>query len=175
MMSRYEPAITVDALEAFGASHTIDPTRSEGPRTLAAVREMLGSDDIDVILEASGSARAVSMGLSALAIGGVAVLIGSVSPGGKVTLDPERIVRGLITVTGVHNYTPADLRGAVNYLRTRGEAWPFASVVGATMPLSRIDAAIERASTGDLLRVGVTPYEPQEPAGRVSNHDHADG
>jgi threonine dehydrogenase-like Zn-dependent dehydrogenase len=54
--------------------------------------------------------------VDALATGGTAVLAGSVSPAGTVNLDPERLVRGWNTVTGVHNYELRHLARAVDLL-----------------------------------------------------------
>lgn len=143
----------------FGAVATVDPLLpATSPAALAAVLSSLGLDDgLDVAIEASGSAPAVAQAVGCLDIGGVAVLVGSVHPVGRVPLDPEAMVRGLKTVRGVHNYTPHHLAAAVAYLEERHDAYPFAMLVGTTFPLSDLDAAIAEAATGGHVRVGIIP------------------
>ena len=95
--------------------------------------------------------------LDVIGVGGVAVLVGSVSPGSEVSLDPETIVRRLATVTGVHNYTAAQLERAVAFLDRAWQQLPFEELVGATHPLAELDLALEEAATGLHVRVGVAP------------------
>ncbi|MET9558007.1 zinc-binding dehydrogenase [Streptomyces sp. NPDC006645] len=111
----------------------------------------------DVALEFSGQPAAVRMCLDSLAVGGVAVLVGSVSPGEPVPLDPERLVRGLHTVVGVHNYRPEDLLTAVRFLTEHHRTFPFADLVGTTYPLDRVDAAIEAARGAAAPRQALAP------------------
>ncbi len=63
-----------------------------------------------------------------------------------------------MTVTGVHNYTGAELAEAVAFLSGRGRAYPFADAVGSVRSLLDIDAAlVEAAAPGAPLRVGLVP------------------
>lgn len=139
---------------AFGAVAVIDPTQ-EGA-VPAALRDV-GADQVDVVVEASGSPHAVDLAVREVGVGGAVVLVGSVFPAGTVAIDPEQIVRRLITIRGVHNYDPTDLLGAAEFLRTRGDAYPFASLVGARFALADIDAAISEAARGSAVRVAVVP------------------
>ncbi|WP_309128346.1 alcohol dehydrogenase catalytic domain-containing protein [Microbacterium sp.] len=123
----------------FGAREEPDAVRPEGP---------------DVVIEASG--HAVPAALSEVATGGVVVLVGSVFPADPVPLDAESIVRRVVTVAGVHNYTGSELADAVGFLAGRGRAYPFADAVGVVRPLSELDAALaEAAAPAAPLRVGV--------------------
>lgn len=172
-----DPARRALALR-FGADETADP--ASGPAGLRAALvaagraagrgsgrsfgtgtgKASGSVDVgeaDVVIEASGSWRAVASGLDLVATGGVVVLVGSVSPSESVALDPERIVRGLITIRGVHNYTAPDLTAAVAFVTARSDEYPFAALVGATVSLARLDEGIALAGPGGPVRVAVTP------------------
>ena len=112
--------------------------------------------DPDVVIEASG--HAVPEALAGVGTGGTVVLVGSVFPADPVPVDAESIVRRLVTVTGVHNYTGAELADAVGFLAGRGRAYPFADAVGEVRQLAAIDEAITAASApGAPLRIGLVP------------------
>jgi putative phosphonate catabolism associated alcohol dehydrogenase len=128
---------------AFGADRVTEPGAPVGP--------------VDVAVELSGAASAVSACLDALDIGGTLVLAGSVSPGPSVPLDPERIVRRLQTVVGVHNYRPIDLEDAVAFLVRHHTEHPFAELVTGRWRLDELDRALAAAARGGAPRQGVVP------------------
>ncbi|KDA06998.1 alcohol dehydrogenase [Microbacterium sp. CH12i] len=142
-----------------GAEVTIvDPSAAR--RTFAerfgATALMESAGPADLVIEASG--HAVAESIAAAGIGGTVVLVGSVFPADPVLLDAESLVRRLVTVTGVHNYTGRDLAAAVAFLAGRGRAFPFTDVVGAVHPLDDVDAALIAASApGAPLRVALNP------------------
>jgi len=116
----------------------------------------VAEEGYDLVIEASG--YAVAGALDAVDVGGAVVLLGSVFPADPVPLDAERIVRGLVTVAGVHNYTGAELHAAAGFMAGRGRAHPFADAVDAVHPLAAVDAAlVQAAAPGAPLRVGLTP------------------
>lgn len=119
------------ALRDAGAA-TIAVTDPSGDRRRVALAmgadTAHGTDErlppVDVAIEVSGAASAVTGAFATLALGGVLVLAGSVSPGPQVLLDPERVVRQWLTVRGVHNYEPRHLQQAIDLLvRTRSLDW----------------------------------------------------
>jgi len=110
----------------------------------------------EIVIEASG--HAVADALAGVATGGTVVLVGSVFPADPVPFDAESIVRRLVTVAGVHNYTGVDLVEAVAFLAGRGRAYPFADAVGEVRPLTGVDEALAAASgPGAPLRIGLVP------------------
>ncbi|MFF3490551.1 zinc-binding dehydrogenase [Streptomyces sp. NPDC002795] len=115
------------------------------------------SQEADVSLELSGHRAAVQACLDTLTTGGVAVLAGSVSPVDPVPLDPEWLVRGLLTVTGVHNYRAADLQTAVDFLAAHHTEYPFGELVVGAHPLEAIDDAIAAAAGALAPRQAVIP------------------
>ncbi|QEO14451.1 zinc-binding dehydrogenase [Agromyces intestinalis] len=138
---------------SFGAEWVLDPAAGHPGDQLRA----LGAIPPLVAIEASGAAASVRAAIESVDVSGVAVLVGSVSPGPAVEIDPERIVRNLITITGVHNYAPRHLQAAIDYLAGVGAAPPFEALVGATFPLADLDAALACAASGEHVRVGVDP------------------
>ena len=149
---------------AFGAAAVADPgAPCESPTGVANVLSALqlaGAAEPTIALELSGARPAVQSALDLIGIGGVVVLVGSVSPGEPVRIDPESIVRRLVTVRGVHNYAPADLQQAVTYLSGAWHRHPFSALVGPTFNLTKADAALALAATARHARVGLTPQPP---------------
>jgi len=125
----------------FGAASAIAPGDPVAP--------------VDVAMELSGHADAVELAVDALALGGVAVLVGAVSTSRPVTIDPERIVRGLHRIVGVHNYAPRHLAQAVAFLS--GTALPFADLVEPAVGLDRVGEAVTTAPSPGFLRRSIVP------------------
>ncbi|WP_189155191.1 alcohol dehydrogenase catalytic domain-containing protein [Lentzea pudingi] len=154
--------VTAVAMAAHADAHVIavdpDPDRrDQALRFGAAQVAAVAPDEVDVALELSGKPSAVQACLRSLAVGGTAVLAGSVSPGDPVALDPERVVRGLHSVVGVHNYRPVDLQTAVGFLAARHRTRPFAELVSGGFGLDEVDAAFAAARTARVMRTAVTP------------------
>lgn len=135
----------------FGADAVIDPVMGEP----AAIDARYGA--VDVVIEASGSPRAIATGIESAGIGAAIVLVGSVFPSDPVALAPERLVRRQLSISGVHNYSPLDLAGAVEFLERCWQRYPFEGLVGETYALAHIDAALVRAARRREVRVGVDP------------------
>lgn len=140
------------ALE-FGAVLALDPLAGKLGDALDSAKLAAPA----AAFEASGAPAAVKSAIAALGIGGIAVLVGSVSPGPEVGIDPEAIVRGLKSITGVHNYTADDLRTAVDFISAHWNTMPFADLVGPGYFLHELDKALEVAKTGADVRVGIRP------------------
>jgi len=146
-----------DAVLAFGASGVADPYADAGsPSGLAAVLAKVGgrAPAPTIALELSGNPAAVRSLLGAIDVGGVLVLVGSVSPGPELSIVPEQLVRRLLTIRGVHNYAPRHLEQAVAFLVQNWRSYPFAEQVGETFPLEAVDRAL---AVTTHPRVGVRP------------------
>lgn len=112
-------------------------------------------DSADVIFEVSGAAPAVEASIDQLSIGGELILVGSVSPSPRVSIDPERIVRQLLRIRGVHNYTPDSLSRAVAFLSETD--YPFGQLVDQSFPLEEINQAIAYAVESRACRIAIVP------------------
>jgi threonine dehydrogenase-like Zn-dependent dehydrogenase len=109
-----------------------------------------------VVLDVTGSSAAVAAALDLLALGGRLGLVGSVFPAPPIELDPEMVVRRMLTLRGVHNYTPDDLAVAVDFL-TRAEHELMRGLVARTFTLAELDLAVTYARTKHPPRVAVDP------------------
>ena len=74
----------------------------------------------DVVLELAGSVASVEMSLSLVRVGGVILLAGTVADCAPLSVDPQSIVRRMITLRGVHNYHPRNLQTAIAFLAEFG-------------------------------------------------------
>ena len=139
--------IAVEAAVRGGAAEVVavdrNQTRLGWARELGAVvPDSSGSGDeaepelFDVTLEFSGSGFGVTTCFDSLDIGGRAVLAGSVATSPAYTLDPEWLVRGWRTITGVHNYEPRHLEQAVKFLA--GSQIDWNTVVSAPIALEDV-------------------------------------
>ncbi|WP_405178795.1 zinc-binding dehydrogenase [Nocardia sp. NBC_01377] len=111
---------------------------------------------IDVAFDFSGAPTALTGALSRLDLGGTLVLAGSVSPGPTVAVDPEAVVRGWLTLTGVHNYEPRHLREAVEFLSGTVTRYPWESVVAAPVALDAAHEVLAPTAPG-VLRASIAP------------------
>lgn len=140
---------------SFGADATLS---SEAPATLrATVHGMTGGRGADVVLELTGSPDATESGLGLLRMGGHFLLAGATYPARPLSFTGEQIVRGMMRITGVYNYLPADLQQALRFLSDSVDRFPFASLVGRTFPLDEVQHAFEYAETERPPRVAVQP------------------
>lgn len=159
--------LAIAAVRADGASqvHAIDPSCARRELAVRAGADSVSapgdgaceqSDAVDVALEFSGAAAGVRTVLDALDVGGTAVLAGSVFPGPTVPLDPERLVRGRRTVTGMHNYEPQHLARAIALLASApGRELPWDQLLGDPLRLDEVAAAF--ATPTAHLRTLVAP------------------
>lgn len=135
----------------FGASHVARPDQLD-----ALGNDLTGSRGFDVVIECAGPSANFSSALHLVRLGGTIVLVGSTYPDVPVPIQVDQIVRRNLTIRGVHNYTPADLHQAVNFLADNHRALPFAEVVHPWIPLPEIGRAFALAAQARSMRVGVT-------------------
>jgi putative phosphonate catabolism associated alcohol dehydrogenase len=128
-----------------------------GDELTAGVHEITHGRGADVVLELAGTARSAQAGLSLVRTGGTLVLAGTVAPVGTIALDPEQVVRRMLTIRGVHNYHPRDLATALEFLSGLGRDFPWSSLVVAEYPLEQAEQAFATAHARPGVRVAVVP------------------
>lgn len=129
--------------EEFGATRTL-------PRLEAGLQA-------DVALDFSGAPAAIGAALDALDIAGRLVLVGSVSPGPRVPLDPERVVRRWLTIAGVHNYQPRHLATALAFLASTTPDRDWASLVAPPLGLADLAHLLNDDGPARHARASVVP------------------
>ncbi len=142
----------------FGVTHTVRMGDAEGDAQLAGLaRELTAGRGIDRAIELSGSRPAMQAAVPLLRIGGRYVLVGAVCPTDNIAINPEMVVRRMLTILGLHNYTPDDLLAAVRFLTEHHRTYPFEQLVQGSWPLSEADGAFQYAIEHHALRVAIRP------------------
>lgn len=111
----------------------------------------------DLVFELAGSETAVEQGLALIRTGGKIVLAGTVFPTPPVSVMPEKVVRGCLSVAGIHNYAPVDLQTALAFLTGPGSSLPFESLMGPQFGLEDIEEAFVFAQSHSGLRIAMAP------------------
>jgi len=138
----------------FGATHTV--AISENISTLSeTVRDVTNGRGVDVVFEMSGAPSAVEQSIDLLRIGGQLVLVGSVFPTCPARLLPEQIIRKLLRIDGLHNYTPMDLKAAIEFLNAASTRYPFESLVDTGFELDDVNDGIRSLMSSDSIRAAV--------------------
>lgn len=161
-----EAAVRGDATEVVAIDR--NQTRLEWTQELGAVipGSSASGDDaepelFDVTLEFSGSEFGLATCIEGLDIGGRAVLAGGVSTSPTYAVDPEWLVRGWRTVTGVHNYEPRRREQAVNFLTDSQIDWE--TVMSAPIALENAPAEAQAAPSSDAFLRAKVQLRNREP------------
>jgi threonine dehydrogenase-like Zn-dependent dehydrogenase len=127
-----------------------------GEPALASALPLLGPGGADVVIEVAGAPELLTEGIKLLRPGGHYLLAGMVHPDSALQLTGEAIIRGCITLQGIHNYAPRHLSAAVSFLQSH-RSLPWASLVSPPRPLRELDQAFALAATRQWARVAVAP------------------
>ena len=139
----------------FGTDHIIPATLNNG-FFKEKLQQYLNTVDVDVIFEMTGANQAIIQALDIATVGTEIILAGSVFPVNNVSFNPEQIVRKLIKIKGVHNYTPADLANAIDFVEKAVTKYPLNLLFEESVfDLESVDKALERAQSGVLHRVAI--------------------
>ena len=140
----------------FGATAALDSALPP-EQILASVKDVSEGRGADIGLELAGVPESMDLGISLLRPGGRFVMAGATFPGPPVRLSAEDIVRRMIRIEGVYNYSPEDLESALAFLSHAVNRHPFESLVGKSFHLSEVNAAMHFAETSRPPRVALIP------------------
>lgn len=135
----------------FGVDATIDARLPE--EEIAAL--LRGINGVDILVETSGVPSAMEKGIDLLNIGGISVWVGAVYSQGTLNLNAEKVVRNILTIKGLHNYTPEDLATAVKFVEKNWHRYPFEKLVTSEFSLQELNQAFLAASGRGHYRIGV--------------------
>lgn len=150
-----DPARRKQAL-LFGATAAVD-SQLRQKELLARVQELTAGRGADIGLELAGHPESIESGIGLLRAGGRLVLAGATFPSRPAQLSGEQLVRRMLRLIGVYNYSPGDLETALSFLTGAVGRYPFETLVGKTFPLSEVNAAMHYAETKRPPRVALVP------------------
>lgn len=139
--------------QQFGADDIFNLT--EDTDLLKQQLQQLTRKGPDVAIDMSGSPVAMELGLDTLAIGGIAVWIGAVFNTRTIAVNPEQIIRRLLTIRGLHNYNYADFSYALDFMERNWQRYPFQQAVEKEFSLPQTQQAFDYAVEHKPLRVGI--------------------
>ena len=84
-------------------------------------------------------------------------MAGATFPSRPVQLSGEQLVRRMIQIVGVYNYSPEDLERALAFLSKAVDRYPFQELVGRSFPLREVNAALQYAEIARPPRVALIP------------------
>ncbi|WP_158859807.1 zinc-binding dehydrogenase [Lunatibacter salilacus] len=113
------------------------------------------TNGVDVVFDMSGSPEAMESGMELLGIGGKAIWVGAVFGTRKVQVNPENLIRKLITIRGLHNYNFEDFVSGLNFIKRNWKRFPFESAVEKEFDLEDAEKAFDYALRNKPLRVGI--------------------
>ena len=145
----------LDLAGKFGADVCIDVKDSVCKEVASQIRDQTDGYGVDVAFEICGLREAVGLAVESLRIGGRYLVAGLVTPGSDLGIDGNQLTRKYLTIKGIHNYNPKHLGMALRFLEKNSRKFPYDELVARVLPLSQINGAIELASTGRHIRIGV--------------------
>ena len=138
----------------FGSTHEFD-SGMEKQELADSIRTITGGRGADIALDFAGVTSAVQSAIENIRTGGCVLLAGSVFPTGEISLDPETVVRKMLTIRGLHNYQPRDLEIALEFLNRTSDRFPFADLVSRSFSLEDVEDAFEFAADNRPIRVAI--------------------
>jgi threonine dehydrogenase-like Zn-dependent dehydrogenase len=132
----------LEAAKKFGADVVINAKEVDEDELIKEVKELTGGFGPDLVIECTGLAETVSLGVKMLRIGGRLASVGCLYPGHKVVIEAADIVLRILTITGLHNYEPKHLGWALDYVYATRSKYPWKEMIGPFFPLT-VDGVTE--------------------------------
>ena len=143
--------------KTFGAAHVISmqdyPTEAD---RIKAVQDLTDGRGADVGMEVTGVPAAFNEGVRGLVRrGGRYLVMGNLSPGFTIDMDPGLLTRRSVTVMPVDRYHARYLYKALLFLEQHMTRYPFADLLDASFPLSEVKEALDKSAKREVTRASI--------------------
>jgi L-iditol 2-dehydrogenase len=135
-----------------GADITINPSQED---PVERVREETSGRGADVVIEAVGLPKLWEQAVSMTRDAGTTVLFGGAASGTTFEVDTVRFHYGQLTLKGVFHLKPKHVEQALQLI-IAGDVNPDL-LISHTMPLERINEALEMMSEGKSMKIAISP------------------
>jgi threonine dehydrogenase-like Zn-dependent dehydrogenase len=152
------PVSRLDAAIAMGAAdHVVDLELESDPAARQQrVRSLLGNEEPDVVVEATGVPVAVAEGIDLCRAGGRYLVLGQYTDHGPIPLNPHFVTRKQLTVLGSWAFTGADYLDYLELLPALIERFDPAQLV-TTFPLEDANVALDKMRSGEVVKPVLVP------------------
>lgn len=140
--------------KSFGVDHIYNSLNPIEELTL--ITSKFYKKGFDVIIDMSGSIEAIKTGISFSAIGAQHIWIGAVTPTANIEINPEVMIRKLLSIRGMHNYNYEDFIHAVSFFEEHYRDYPFDTFVEKEFSLQETAEAFQYAIEHKPYRVLIT-------------------
>jgi L-iditol 2-dehydrogenase len=141
-----------DIATKAGADITINPSKED---PVERVREETSGRGADVVIEAVGLPKLWEQAVNMTRDAGTTVLFGGAASGTTFEVDTVRFHYGQLTLKGVFHLKPRHVEQALQLIIAKDVNPDL--LISHTMPLERINEALEMMSEGKTMKVAISP------------------
>ena len=146
--------------EQFGATLTLDASRTEPTARIDGVRRLTGGRGADLVVDCSGVAETFVDALALVRWGGTVIEAGAFVDLGPVDVNPNRgICTRNICVLGVGGETADGYVPAMETMAANLDRFPLQRIVTHRLPLERAQEAIGISRSDGAMKVVISPNE----------------
>ena len=131
----------LDVAKEFGANYTI--LYDNQTQIVEEIKKITKGKKADYVIEVTGDPTVIDLGIKSLRVGGKYILLGALYPNSKFTIDSSEIIRNVIQLIGLHNYSPEYLGKSIELVSNTNSKYPYHKIVGPIFDLSASD--VEKA------------------------------
>ena len=149
----------LEMAKEFGSDECINASQLGDEDLVNQVKELTNGFGADLMIEVTGFAKVIPLGVKMLRIGGCYLLHGSVYPNDNFTLDSHDLIIKCLTVVGLHNYASIHLGQALDIVYKSRNKYPYKKLVGPRFPLTveGVTAAMGSLEKRESIRPIVVP------------------
>jgi threonine dehydrogenase-like Zn-dependent dehydrogenase len=149
--------------EEFGATLTVDSSKSARDERVEAVRRQTGGRGADLVVDCSGVAETFTEALELVRWGGTVIEAGAFVDLGPVPVNPNRdVCTRNICVLGVGGEIAEAYAPAMEAMAAHLDSLPLERIVTHKLPLERAHEAIELSQTDGAMKVVLAPTKNVE-------------
>jgi threonine dehydrogenase-like Zn-dependent dehydrogenase len=152
------PESRLETARRFGATHCINIEQAREPKErIERVRQLTRGFGADVVIECVGSPEVVPEGLDMCRDGARFLVLGHYGDAGSVLLNPHYITRKQLAVYGSWGSEQRHMHQALEFLRTKGQQFPFENLVTHRFPLENVTEALETTARWRSTKSVIVP------------------